>query len=200
MSTDAADFLRWVLPYATACPEPIAEQHIIDAARAFCKATRCWRFQTTIVLVGTETDIPCAPDNATLYEIESASFRGEPLDRVSFSEELFRDEGLPVAITQSAPMSIRLAPRAQAGALSLSLYLMPKATATDVPDFLFDLHGQVIAQGALSTILALPALPFSNPQQAGYYGALFQQAKDAGFNLNKRGQQRAPTRTRARFM
>ncbi|MCE7797857.1 hypothetical protein LWE61_14995 [Sphingobium sufflavum] len=197
---DPTDFFRWILPSATTAPEPTVSAHVIDAAQDFCKRTRCWRSRHSITLDGTETDIPCTPEDAVLIDIESSAFDGRPLGKTRYSDAEFGDDGMPWAITQRSPAALQLVPRAQPGKLELSLFLMPAPLADELPDFLRDLHGRDIANGALGTLLAIPNQPFSNPALAAHHISLFERAMDKGFNLSIRGQQRAPARAKSRFM
>jgi len=193
-------FYRWVLPFAPTLAEPMADTAIIAAARDFCEATRCWREVDCIDVTGEEDEILCVPPYASLFEIERASLDGRPLDRVRFSDARLHDCGEPHQITQLQPQSVSLAPRGGCGGqLHISMFLEPAQNAQVLPDFLYEQYGQIVAHGALASVLTIPEQPFSNGALATYYGRLFQQAKHSRFNLNTRGQQRAPMRTRARF-
>lgn len=197
---DPSAFFRWVIPYASTCPEPVAETHLIDAARDFCKATRCWRHLMPIELDGTETDIAVIPPEATLHEIEEANLDGRDLSPIAFADAEFGEEmGAVEAITQSGPGTVRLAPHAVAGVLTVSCFVMPEVNALSLPDFLLERHGRDIACGALSTILTLPGQPFTDLGMAAVNLKRFNEAKDAAFNISRRGQQRARSRTRARY-
>lgn len=193
------DFLRFILPYAPSCPIPMAQQHLRAAAREFCEATRCWREVDCIAVTGDEIEVICVPPYATLHEIEAASFDGEPLERVSFSNARFAESGSPRQITQSQPNAISLAPKG-AGALRISMFLKPGQDADAIPDFLYDQWAEDIGNGALARILNLPEQPFTNPAAAATYRALFERAKASNFNASMRGQQRAPVRTRPKFL
>lgn len=195
------DFLPDVLPHAPACPAPVAEKALRDAATEFCERTRCWRLVETIPVEMSDVDIAVTPLNAILHEIEDVWFDGARLDAVSFDEFEPGDDtdGLPKSYFQVAPGSIRILPRA-AGSLKVAMFLKPARASVDLPDFLLDQHCERIAYGALSRILVLPDLPFSNPQRAVYFAGLWREALDRKFDLNRRGQQRAPTRTTPRFM
>lgn len=195
---DLADFLRWIMPYASACPEPVAEAQILLAARDFCTATRCWRFVDTITVLEDEPEIVCVAPDATLFEIEAASFNGRPLERVAYID-IRDDGGMPYQITQADMNSVRINPH-QAGSLSLSMFLQPAQHSSQLPDFLYDQWAEKIADGALAGILELPGQPFTDMTAAAYRRARFEQAKSSNFNVSKRGQQRAPVRTRPRFL
>ena len=193
---DPESFFRWVTPYVPTCPDPIVASHIIDAARSFCEATRCWRYITSTTLDGTEPDVSIDAEDAQVHELEGASFNGQPLIAVAYDPLLSANEGLPSSISQINSGSFTLFPGIRAGTLVLSAFLKPSVNAMTIPDFLLGDHGQTIGYGALATLLAIPDQPFSNPVLAGYYVSEFQSRKDAGFRLNRRGQQRAPARTR----
>lgn len=194
-------FYRWIMPYAPTCPEPVGDTHIIKAARDFCEATRCWRESDVIDVTGDEDEILCVPPYASLFEIENASLDGRPLDRVPFARARMDECGDPEQITQVQPNSVALAPRGGCGGkLRVTMFLKPAQNAQVLPDFLHDQYGEIIAQGALASLLAVPGQPFSNGPLATYNAGLFAEAKASRFNLNVRGQQRAPMRTRARFL
>lgn len=194
------DFFRWVIPSASACPDPIAAAHIIDAARSFCEATRCWRHRQRVTLDGTEADIALSVEDAAIHELERALFDDEELSEITFDASFLSDEGEPRYISQINPATFVLLPGPRAGVLDLSIFLKPAVRALTLPDFLLHQHAQAVAYGALSTILVVPDQPFSNPKLAVYFAQQFEMRKDAGFNLNRRGQQRAPSRTRASYM
>lgn len=191
-------FLRFVLPYAPACPDPMAEQHILSAAREFCEATRCWRETDTIPIHGHAIEVVCVPPYAALHEIEDAKFDGRPLERVAFKDSLHGAEGLPEQIMQTSMNTISIAPAA-CGQLTISLFLKPALDTDILPDFLYEQWAEQIGYGAVARILDLPDMPFSNPSAALTYRVLFERAKDSNFNASRRGQQRAPVRTRSRF-
>ncbi len=196
---EAADFFRWIIPYAPACAEPTVEAHLITAARSFCEATRCWRETDDLPLTGEEDEVVCVPPYASLFEIDFARFNGQALDRVAYADAQLRQCGIPHQITQVQPQSIALAPRGTCGTLTISMFLEPAQDTDILPDFLFEQFGQIIAQGALGTLLLIPDQPFSNPSLGTYNAGLFARAKDSRFNYHRRGQQRAPVRSKSSY-
>lgn len=193
------DFLPFVLPYAAACPEPVAELHLRSAAREFCEATKCWREVDTLPVRGDEIEVLCVPPYASLLALESGSFDGRRLDRVAFDDVDPAELGQPRAIYQLQPNTVSLSPRGP-GKLTVAMFLKPAQDADVLPRFLHDQWGEAIGHGALARILMLPEQPYSDPNMAMSHRALFERAKDSNFNASVRGQQRAPTRSRSRFL
>ena len=213
--TPLASFLPFVLPHAQSVPDMLAEQYIRQAAREFCQETRAWRTVTEIDVAGeAQNDVP-VPSQSEVFEIAEAWFRlgtgsqyGKPLYRVSFENmdpnllptgTTPANGAVPEAITQIGFNSIIVAPPAS-GKVKISAYLMPTITADSVPDFLFAKYATIIADGALGQLLLVPGQPYTAPDIAGYRSGLFRSACETRFNLNRRGQQRAPARVRSSYM
>lgn len=207
------EFLPMVLPLAPTVPEPVAEFHLRLAAIEFCERTRCWRQIIKKQIAGKSATV-IAPGYAAIHEFEHADWNGEPLQAVQFSdvamESMTLDQGPPAYITQETPDSVILYPPVSSGTLTVSVFLKPRGgqefggnpddpledAYNVVPEFLYVQHGEHIAFGALSRILAIPQQQFSDAKLAAYYGERFRAAMDAKFSANMRGQQRAPRRTR----
>ena len=218
-------FLPYVLPHAPGVPNFVAEKYLRMAAIEFCERTRCWR-KITEVEVGADNAVALvAPYHAAIHMIEFASFSSEsapkaPLTPTQFSDigERYRadmeQEGPPRYITQVTPNEVRIFPLAT-GTLEVSLFLKPRMgqdmatndpgdpiqdTFNLVPDFLLTQWGEPIAAGALSKLLVQPQKRWSNPQLAGFYLDRFNAACDSHFGQSIKGQQRAPARSRFRFV
>lgn len=198
-------FMPLVLPYANACPEPVAEARVREAAIEFCERTHCWRLIDDIVIDADTPDliVISTPAGSVLHKIETAWFDGREIDPAPFSsvpQDGDDQRGSPRTYSQSNFGEVRLFPRPEAGKLRLSLFLKPGRASDEVPDFLHQQFGQEIANGALVQILLTPGQPFSDPQMAAYYKSKFDAACDKNFAISTTGQQRARPRTRARFV
>lgn len=209
-----AHFASLVMPYAPTAPEPIVIQHLRLAAREFCRDTRCWReiITTEITANPVEPDIECG---ATILAVQAAMLNGRELRAVPFDEAeidtYLTKQGQASEFTQDQMDRFIIMPF-EPGTLVMSLYLAPSAgpkrTARDpqaeaqnqVPAFLFDEHVEAIAHGALSRILSIPAQEWTNGNMAGFFAAKFDQAKGEAATAAIKGKQRAPIRTRARWM
>lgn len=209
-----AAFLPLILPFCPECPEFLAEQHARFAAIEFCERSRAWRHLTTVALPegSAGTGVMVAPDTAAIHEIEFAEVNGKPLRPIQFSTMEDAPEGRPEYVTQTAPNEVRITPF-EPGVLRISVFLKPLTGSeygTDpvsplfdrfnvVPDFLVDIHGHVIASGALSKLLSIPGEPWTDKKTALQYEARFREKLDSAFRWNMRGQQRAPQRVASRW-
>lgn len=204
---DLDEFLPQVLPVARGCAVPTAINALRQAAMRFCEATRSWRCEDEFDVTPDTCAFVCAPDGAELFEIETVTFNGYPLDPISIAEldrerPLWRtdppDNGSPRYYTQIDFDTIQIVPRST-GKVKIIGFFKPSEEAEQVPDYLATKFRRAIVSGALADILLIPGQPFFQPDLASVHAARFQSALDRNFNLNVRGQQRAPTRTRGQF-
>lgn len=217
-TTHLSKFLPMVLPHAPECPHSVATFNLRLAAIEFCERTRCWRHITTLNMESGKRAL-CAPPYAAIHQIERAVFEGdkhlEPIQFSDVDEASFEpdEQGDPRYITQAAYNAIRILPF-RTGKLELSMFLKP-VNGTDmqedasgmtvdaydvVPDFIYKMHAESIAAGALSRLLAQPNKPWTNLQVSMLWGGKAQEAMDKHFSVNMTGQHRAPRRTRFRFV
>ncbi len=213
---DIDDFLTLVLPNAPAAPEPTILRHIREAAATFCRRTRLWREVDVIAMSGRPEPISVPPDSV-LVEITACSLDGRPLEPISLVELArlrpdWRQDGCNQdgcnqqvgnggARWYVAPEfgTIQVVPR-NAGVATVEFVAMPSVMAATLPDFLFDLYGSVIGDGASAGVLLTPDAAFGNPDLGAVLAARFEQALGGLCNAGRRGQQRAPTRTRGRYL
>lgn len=206
--TDIEEFLPKVLPFAPGCPEPVALEHIRNAAMEFCEETKLWRFDDSFD-VGNDPNVVCTPSGAVIHEIERCDFNGKKLDPAGIGwldehhpdwrSDDFRLDGVPRYFTQIRPDTVRVVPN-QNGRLKVWLRLKPSEDAEQLPDFIATQHRNLIGWGALAGILMLPNQTFTDPNRATYFQAKFDQALGRKSRLQSQGQQRAPIRTKAQFL
>jgi hypothetical protein len=194
-----------VLEKAPQCPEPTAIRHLRDAGIEFCRRTRIWRETDTFDL--TERCEPLAPfEGSQIFEISAATYfatdedpevdKGAQLDpqMVDWLDTELpgwrAEEGTPAYITQRSPNTVQIVPWAE-GQLRLDLILLPANDTAELPDILVDSYPREIADGALGTILLLPAKEWSNPQLGAFHAAEFAKHLDRFGARVSQGQQRA---------
>lgn len=217
-TTYLGDFLPYVIPHCSSCPDAVALHMLRRAAIRFCETTKTWR-HTIQQSVAANSPVVAAPALTQIHSIEAATFDGVPLTPVAFvaadPEQITGRVavGRPEMITQSGLDSVQIEPF-RAGELRLSLILKPRTgrqlagdpanplrDALDVvPPYLLDKHVDTIAAGALGHILMLPGQPFTNPQKAGMFADEFAAACAAAQPTASMGQQRAPLRTKPSYI
>ena len=217
-TTRLSEFLPYVTPHCPACPDPVAEFLLRQAAIEFCERTKCWRYVTSVTISAADS-VLVAPSYSEIHEIEKATHDGLDLTPVAYIDSTpaglygAQEENVPRYITQMNAGSVTVAPY-KAGTLRLSLILKPQSgvemgfdpddplrdAKNVVPPFLLQHHAATIAAGALARILMLPEQPFTNPPMAAMKRAEFDAAADSLASRFQKGQQQAPLRTVARWM
>lgn len=204
--TDLDVFLPHIRPYAPGVADPTAYFGIRQAAIEFCERTRLWRFADEFTITD-PTEPLVTPQMSVVHEIEQIAFDGRELEPKTpeWLDENYpgwrqgEHTGQPCYVTQLEPNTITLVP-AQAGTVNLSLFIKPAQDADELPDFLAANYRQVIANGALGYILAIPNQSFSNMEMSSAFGGAFQQKLGSLSTKGSTGQQRARNRTKASFM
>lgn len=203
---DIFELAPFVLPFAPSCPEPVMVQYLREAAIKFCERSRSWRSDTVYPLITPEISIMSSCD-AVIVDIESVRWRqdagdqwGMKLDPVPYDEVAgeYRD-GNPRYYAQMNEGKLQVSPFTP-GELRVVMYLKPDRQTFELPDYLIELHPEIIAAGALAQILMLPGYDFAEPNLAMVKLNDFNSACDSHFRDNNRGQQRARNRSKASFL
>lgn len=209
-------FLPMILPHVPECPHSVATFNARLAGIEFCERTRCWRHLTTVELTE-DGQALAAPVHSAIHRIEKAVFNNditlEPIQFSDVDEAGMASDGAssPRYITQATYNTIRVLPFV-AGDLSLSLFLKPvngrdmqendEGVVEDafdtLPEFIYTMHAESIAYGAVSRLLSQPNKPWSDMNTAMVWRQRFEDDMNRHFSVNLTGQQRAPRRTRFR--
>jgi len=192
------DWLPYVLPRATGCPEPVALQHIRKAIIELCNESMVWReSQTSIAAVADQTAYAYTPAaDQQVVQLLSMKVDGWPIDVVP------ADDGKSLVDAQSGQSfaygtftGFVLNP-AQAAGVPIVTYsvVAPTITAVTVPDS-FSRYLDGIADGALTTILAAKDKSYSDPAGAVMAKTAWELCKTTAASDAARGFARAVSRT-----
>lgn len=166
-----SDFYARLLPHVTGCPEPLANQALVDAAIAFCEDSKVVRrrldvFQTVAGQDVYEFDVPA---QQRISRITKVLISGVPLVSAASEDAVFWQEcqGKPTVFTTvrvDSELLLKLHPVADAAyAVEVEAVLCPTRNATQLEDDLFDRWVEPVLFGAMGRIKAVPGQPFSDP-------------------------------------
>jgi hypothetical protein len=162
-----------MLPYLIGCPEPLAQQALVDSAIDFCSRTNA---------VSVNLDPITVIRNIATYEVETP-----PQTRVSAVQRVWYDNKalLPAPYEQATDIynqpngsprfffgeyvdeiySITLVPTPDKNlrnGLRIRTSLIPVRSATQVHDILFDRYAEGIVHGAIAIVAAIPDQSYSD--------------------------------------
>lgn len=189
MATAILDLIPQVLASATMAPNQMVIRYIRDAAREFCRTTRAWKADVLNLTATADTAnvTVTPPTDGVLIDISSAVLdENAPLIKktrkqldVAFPK--WRTEtGMPTHITMSETRNdillVKVPASTYTSMLDVNGVFMPSLTATTLDDTLVDTYGEDIVNGALHRLLRLPNKPWTDINQAQFYGILFDDA------------------------
>ncbi len=202
---DFDTLLPRILTRAVQVPEPAAIDAIRESVVDLCEQARVWAVDDDFPMSGEQPEIMFVPSGALLFELAAVTFRGKPLKPASIAylteryDHWLNDCGAPAFYTQREPNTLWVVPSQPGSSIHIRAYLKPSDRAEGVPGYILDQHREVIADGALARLLAIPDQPWSNPQLAAAHGMRAQNKIDAISSNYLKGQQSAPLRTRPSF-
>jgi hypothetical protein len=189
MATAILDLLPQVFASAPTAPNQIVTRYMRDAAREFCRRTLAWKADVLALTVTADTAnvTVTPPTDGVLIDINSAVLdNNTPLVKKTRAQldkafPKWRTEaGTPTHITLSETQNdillVKIPATTYTSLLDVSGVFVPTLTATTLDDNLVDRYGEDIVNGALYRLLRLPGKPWSDPNQALFYGTLFEDA------------------------
>lgn len=162
-------FFPDVLPDVLGCPEPTVERHLIRAARDFCTRTLAWRVDLDAITTQASTpdyDLPL-PSQSEAFKLVDATLNGSDIgldaaNSTSAADRQRGNQGSTRLLTVDLK-SVKVLPTPSAGLpLIVTALLRPSLAAQGVVDFLADQHAQIIADGALATLLTANKAEWAN--------------------------------------
>lgn len=182
-------FFPRLLPNVLGCPEPLAQQALLDSAIEFCG--RSLAVTTTldaVTLTAGETSfVVPTPADTTIAQVLNLWFDGRQIDPTPYSEatDAIASTGEPryfygQDIDEVFNITLMPAPdRTVAGGVIVRAALKPTRTATTVHNILFERYAPAIVDGALAILMAINDQSFSNAQKAMVLGSSARAAANA---------------------
>lgn len=177
--TNIEAFLKYMRHQLPGCPEPLALQHVVRAARDFCHQTHACRLVTdpAAVIAGDgRYDIMLPPETELVQVIQvwygTRELRLIAPDDIGNPQAYFepiggqtRSPGEPgyAYLLSRAEIGLDAVPDKSASAmLTMRVAVKPTLEAETVPDNLFADWQEAVTAGAVASLAALPGHPFSS--------------------------------------
>lgn len=169
-------FFPRLLPSVLGCPEPLAQQALLDSAIEFCGRSLAvtTMLDAVTVTAGNASFVVPTPADTTIAQVLNLWFDGRQIDSSPYSEstDAIAPAGEPryfygQDINEVFNITLMPAPdRTVAGGVVMRAALKPTRTAAQVHNILFERYAPAIIDGALAILMSINDQPFSNEQKA----------------------------------
>lgn len=168
MSVSLSSCIKQIRKSALNCPGFVAEDALLDAAKAFCNQTWAWQYSDELSIVSGEDEYTLSdeiylPQMSEIIGIVEAKDDNDA-EYTAFTADLNADTW----IEDDEPTS--------SFDLTVTVALRPSNDATYLQDFLYDKHLDALNAGALANLLMQPGKDWTNPQLAQVFDRRFQHA------------------------
>lgn len=169
-------FFPRLLPSVIGCPEPLAQQALLDSAIEFCD--RSLAVTTTLDAVTLREGLASfeteTPTDTTIAQVLNLWFDGRQIHPAPYMEatDVATSTGEPryfygEDIDETFNITLLPAPnRTVRSGVIVRAALKPTRSATTVHNVLFERYAQAIVDGAQAILLAIPDQPFSDEAKA----------------------------------
>jgi hypothetical protein len=165
-------FFPRLLPNVVGCPEPLAQQAVLDSAIDFCsRSLAVTATLDAVTLCKGEASFELeTPKNTTIAQVLNLWFDQHEVEPAPYAQvtDITRGTGTPRRyygedIDEVFNITLLPAPdRVVTHGVVVRAALKPKRSATAVPSVLFERHAQAIVDGARAILLNIPDQSFSD--------------------------------------
>lgn len=165
------DMLRHVLPSATGCPDTLALDHLVRAARMFCARTLAWNYETTPTdsAAGVARYTLQMGQGQELVRLLAVEFNGQAYDVPPGPKGRAMQRsgsGYTAVLEGNNDFVLNPAPYLDGKQIITEIAVKPALDSPALwPDDLEE-HVEALADGALATLLRLPDKTWTNSQAA----------------------------------
>jgi len=177
------DLANQLTPYVDGAPQAARSREFLRAAQEFFERTSAWRAELSSTSVASASQPLVPPADSEVYGVTKCVYGTIELKRMT-QEQFRRDYGVsysgpPVGFRLGAANTLTLMPAATAGnALVVNVILRPTDTATTVDDVVASRHSRVIEEGAMSRLLRMANVPWTNYPLSTEHRTRFDEAID----------------------
>jgi hypothetical protein len=176
------DFLPLVKPYVRGCPDGLALQHLLDAAREYCERTLVWNFsclpiksEAGVARYTLQIAEQQEVSRILALEVNGSDYRVD--DGVNGRAAVRRSRSSDAAVFDLGTLDFTLAPAPTLDDMDIvvDVAVMPAQGATEWPDDLRS-HVRNITRGAIASLCALPRVDWRDMDTVQMEGARFEDA------------------------
>ena len=203
----------YIEPYAEGVSRPMMNQILTLVLREFCEKTHAWQYTCENIPLYEgikEYPVPVpAADSAEVAWIRYASANGHTLEpknkrqiKVDNYDALNKTAAIPTHYTLLSDNQVEVWPTPSGDAndnvlLHLDVALKPKIGSTGLPDSeLISEYPDVLANGVLTRLYAMPKKAWSDPGYAALYKKMYDDQLTAAISKERDGRTRAVRRVR----
>ena len=170
---DFSDMFKFAHAELPGCPQPLFNQHIIQAGRLFCQKSRVWREDLD------SYDLVADTKTYTLSPIVSTvtyTARLEVILAVRWNSEDGVDNGDKGTLINERlysfdqdtnVLTFQTAPRDDVtSGLDVAVSLVPLLSETDISDWVLNIYAEAILAGAMFTLKNIPKTDWNDPAGA----------------------------------
>lgn len=180
-------FHKYILPNVQGCPIGVVDNAILSTVIDFCEKSLLWKKESekTDVRAGQARYTYSPGSDAKVVQAVYAALEHQPLIPTSLAEldeydPQWRDavSERPTKYFMDTDESIRLvgAPlNDMPAALDVHVALKPSRDASETPDFIYEDWAEVIADGALAKLHAMPSRSWADPRVVAFYHRRYRQ-------------------------
>lgn len=173
-----SDMLSHVLPSVTGCPDQLAIDHLVKAARTFCARTLVWNYSTVPIsaTAGLATYTLQIGQGTELVRLLGADVDGTLYDVPSgITGRRAQREKQPNTCVMTGNADFRLEPAPHIDGLEIITDVAVKPSLVNPADWPDDLEDHVseLAYGAIASLCELPNTTWTDDKTAEREGAKF---------------------------
>lgn len=173
------DLIPDVMPYVPSCPSFTISDHLLRAAREFCRRTHVWQaaltpFNTVVDQQGYALAPPAGSSVVRVFRVDVGDCNDITVhDEVTAEAEVARGSSCQFAWLSGNTLRLNPVPT-EIVAVQVQVSVKPTRTATSWPDDLGEDHAEALIYGALSTLYDMPRVDWADDAKAMKYGGRFE--------------------------
>ena len=170
MAKTPEDLVEFVSPYVLSCPYPLIETLGAQAMDEFCRLSGVWTEWIGVPVVAETRAYPLAPSLGFVFRVNKVidNQTGRHLVEIDFPED--ERAGHPTCYAMTIEREISLFPEPDAdGDIDVLCMITPEKTTPAIPDSIFESYQNILVEGILHRLMAMPGKAWSAMDESIYH-------------------------------